>query len=90
MKKSIHVCNHCRVDDFDCDIGIGDEVEWISDDQTALAIEFANSPFASSSFHVPSDGTPVGSGPARTRGRFQYNVARQDASMAADPNIIVH
>jgi hypothetical protein len=90
MKKSIHICNHCRVDDFDCDIKLGEEVEWVSDDKTALSIDFVNSPFAKSSFNVPSDGTPVASGQALTTGTFRYNVARMDASMAADPNIIVH
>jgi hypothetical protein len=90
MKKSIHICNHCRVDDFDCDINIGEEVTWVSDDGTAMSINFVASPFVSSSFNVPSDGTPVASGPAIKKGTFAYNVARKDATMAADPNIIVH
>jgi hypothetical protein len=90
MKKSIHICNHCRVDDFDCDINRGDEVEWISDDKTALSIDFIKSPFSQTHFDVPADGTSVASGAASTAGKFRYNVARMDASMAADPNIIVH
>jgi hypothetical protein len=90
MKKTIHICGHCRADDFDCEISHGDEVEWVSDDNVALSLDFAKSPFAQSHFDVPASGAPVTSGPAVDRGKFGYGIARMDASMAADPNIIVH
>jgi hypothetical protein len=89
MKKTVHICGHCRADDHDCEIDPGDEVEWVSDDQVALSLDFKKSPFADSHFDVPASGAPVTSGPALNRGKFGYGIARMDASMAADPNIIV-
>jgi hypothetical protein len=90
MKKTVHICGHCRADDHDCEINKGDEVEWVSDDNVAFSLIFKNnSPFAESQFNIPASGEPVPSGPAQSSGKFGYDIGRMDASMAADPNIIV-